>query len=407
MLQVALPLSFVADSSPGLSWNLAERVADVDRAAWARLCGPDDWGMRLDVLAVQQAALAEQARCWLALIRDADGAPVAAAALALFHVDIIRGGGKLARLADMVRRVFPGFLKAKVLFCGLPVPCGGNHLRLARGADADAVLCLIDRRLRDLARREDARLVVVKELGAADEPVARALEHRGYLRGAVPPSYHLKRTFDDIDAYRVAVRTDYRRALDAAWKNFDALGLSVSHITDPRDIARRFDDRLHGLYLRVWERSAQRMECFPKAFFQRLPEALPGQVVLSVIEHAGTPVAFGYAVLQAGRYHALYLGYEEGLNQAGSLYFNVIYCCMDWAFRNGAKELVLGQSGDATKAKLGAEPEPLCFMVRASGPLLHRVLRRFSGLIFPTVRPSQVRHVFANPQGRLPGTKIS
>ncbi len=407
MLQVALPLSFVADSPPGLSWELAERIADVDHAAWARLCRPDDWGMRLDVLAVQQAALAGQARCWFALIRDGDGVPVAAAALALFHVDIVQGGGGLARMAAMVRRVMPGFLRAKVLFCGLPVPCGGSHLRLARGADANAVLHLIDERLRDLARQEGARLVVVKELGAADEPVARALESRGYLRGAIPPNYHLKRTFRDIDAYRIAVRTDYRRALAAAWKNFDALGLSVSHITDPEEIAKRFDERLHGLYLQVWNHSAQRMECFPRSFFQRLPAALPGQVVLSVIERCGTPVAFGYAVMRGGRYHALYLGYEESLNKAGSLYFNVIYRCMDWAFRHGAKELVLGQSGDETKAKLGAKPEPLCFMVRAPGPLLHPILQRFSGQLFPAVRPGPVHHVFANPQGRLPGAKIS
>ncbi len=403
MLQVALPLSFVADSPPGLSWEIAEHVADVDRAAWTRVCGLDDWGMRLDALAVQQAALAGQARCRFAVIRDGDGAPVAAAALALFHADIVRGGGRLARLADMVRRVYPGFLKTRVLFCGLPVPCGGSHLRLARGADADAVLHLIDRHLRELAQREGARLVVVKELSAADEPIARALQCRGYLRGAVPPNYHLKRTFDDIEAYRIAIRTDYRRALDAAWKNFDALGLSISHITDPHEIARRFDDRLHRLYLQVWEHSAQRMECFPKSFFQRLPAALPGQVVLSIIEHAGEPVAFGFAVLQAGRYHALYLGYEEQLNKAGSLYFNVIYRSMNWAFRNGAKELVLGQSGDETKAKLGAEPDPLCFMVKASGPLLQRLLQRFSSQIFPTVRALPAHHVFANPQGRLPG----
>ena len=281
MLQVALPLSFVADSPPGLSWELAERVVDVDRAAWARLCGPDDWGMRLDVLAVQQAALADQARCWFALIRDGDGVPVAAAALALFHVDIIRGGGRLARLADMVRRVFPGFLRTSVLFSGLPVPCGSSHLRLARGADVDAVLGLIDRRLRDLARQQGARLVVVKELGAADEPIAQALQHRGYVRGAVPPNYHLTRTFSDIDAYRVAVRTDYRRALAAARQNFDALGLSVSHIADPREIARRFDDRMHGLYLRVWERSTQRMECFPKRSSSGCPRPCRGRWCLA------------------------------------------------------------------------------------------------------------------------------
>src|SRR3990172_1705525 len=110
MLQVVLPDS-PARGAARLSWQICERVDDIDRAAWERVCRPGDWGMALTVLAVQQSALADQARCWFALVRDANGTPLAAAALALFRVDVIQSQGTLARLAAGTRRLVPGFLK--------------------------------------------------------------------------------------------------------------------------------------------------------------------------------------------------------------------------------------------------------------------------------------------------------
>jgi predicted N-acyltransferase len=290
----------------------------------------------------------------------------------------------------------------KVLFCGLPLPCGGHHLRLAPGADRGAILQCLDRTLEDMAARHGAKLIVFKELPDEDAGTIDDLAGLGYVRGDVPPNYHIRRQFTGLSEYGTALRAGYRRAMTLSLRKFEGLALTVTHMSDPSEIARRFDDRLHRLYLHVWRRSPNRLECFPLSFFKELPLALPGKVVLSVIERAGEPVAFGYGVMAGRSYHSLYLGYDPTLNEAGNLYFNITLKCLDHAFASGASELVLGQTADEFKARLGAVAEPLSFLARAPNPLVHMALKAFAGQIFPAVALPSPHHVFVDAARRLP-----
>jgi len=192
------------------------------------------------------------------------------------------------------------------------------------------------------------------------------------------------------------MRSDYRRALNAAAKKFDAMGLAVVHYTAPSEIARRFDTRLHGYYMTVWNNSRHRMECFPPEFFQRVPESLPGKVVLSIIEQDGTPLAFGYFIHGDDASQLIYVGYDPVLNAQGGLYFNVYQQFIAWAFAHGATRLLLGQTSDETKLRLGAQPKKLCFVARSPNLLINWALRSFASQVFPEVEQLPMRHVFAD-----------
>ncbi len=55
-----------------------------------------------------------------------------------------------------VRQVWRGFLKNRVLFVGLPLPCASNHLRFAARANKQMTLEALDRWVQELAREENA-----------------------------------------------------------------------------------------------------------------------------------------------------------------------------------------------------------------------------------------------------------
>src|SRR5689334_22740986 len=91
------------------------------------------------LLVAFEATMGEQCRCWTAIVSEtASGAAAAGACLCLFTVDPIDTTGVTTKTAARVlRRLWPGSLRFRVLFCGLPVPSGENHLRMRNDA-ADA-----------------------------------------------------------------------------------------------------------------------------------------------------------------------------------------------------------------------------------------------------------------------------
>ena len=64
-----------------------------------------------------------------------------------------------------VQKLLPSLTQLKILMCGLPFSAGQNHLAFAPGADRPRILQQLDLLLRQIARRESAKLIVFKEFG--------------------------------------------------------------------------------------------------------------------------------------------------------------------------------------------------------------------------------------------------
>ena len=134
--------------------KLYERVADIPIRNWIALShGPADLAMDLRLLGAFESTMRGQCRCWFAIVRDDLDKPVAAAALCLFRIDALETTGPaIQSMTRKIRRLFPGYMRFTVLFCGLPVPSADNHLRILPGADRAAVLQSLDAAMRQLVR---------------------------------------------------------------------------------------------------------------------------------------------------------------------------------------------------------------------------------------------------------------
>ena len=354
-----------------------------------------DLAMDPEVLSVFQRTLADQCRCWGVIVTN-HGAAIGCAALCLFPTELMDiSNPRLARLRDRIRRLWPGFMRIKVLFCGLPTPSGSTHFRARSGADVSRVAAEVDRAMRRIARAVGARLLVFKELEETSGALPEALRRAGYMHGGIPPMHLLNRSFKSFTDYRDALKSRYRAQIQRSEKKLKAAGFEALCGRGAGFFDAHWNDEAHRLYVAVQSRAEQKLELMPAAFFRQLAHALGDEVLLTVIRRAGRVCAFTFAITRAGTHYNLYSGLDYALNNEGDLYFNLFYNDLDQAFRSGATCVHMGQTSDSFKSRLGSATQPLYFFVRAREAWMNAALRLFAPVAFPAVRPVRSQDVFA------------
>jgi predicted N-acyltransferase len=204
----------------------------------------------------------------------------------------------------------------------------------------------------------------------------------------------LDRRFADLESYIAALRSRYRQCVRKSLQKARAAGLRSERLTDPAALLRLYGPELHRLYEAVALGSSHRLELLPLSFFHGLVRRLSGLVGLTVIYSGDRVAAFNWNLLHEGVYHFLFAGLDYELNPSLDLYFNLMYSEMDYAFRAGAEKLVIGQTADDFKVRLGCTQERRFFYVAAVSRIASLVLKAAGGLLLPEPPLPQIHHVF-------------
>ena len=125
-----------------LTPTIYDRIDDVPQNDWTCIAtDPADLAMDRRLLGAFQSTIGQQCRCWFAIFRDESNQPAAAACLGLFQIDALETTTPKNRaIAQRIRKVFPGYMRFGVMFCGLPLPSGASHLRWVAGVDPNDVV---------------------------------------------------------------------------------------------------------------------------------------------------------------------------------------------------------------------------------------------------------------------------
>jgi hypothetical protein len=89
----------------------------------------------------------------------------------------------------------------------------------------------------------------------------------------------------------------------------------------------------------------------------------------------------------------LYAGLDYRLNDNLDLYFNLVYAGLDRALRKRVSKILVGQSANVFKARLGCHSEPLYVFAKGLGPLMSRVIHYGANFLIaqkPAHPPSDV-----------------
>lgn len=341
-------------------------------ASWRDVCPEHDLAMDLQVLQVFQRTMQSQCRVWGLMVFNEGGLAIACVALCVFRVSVIN-----------------------VLFCGLPLPSGSSHLRILPTVPTEAVFFEINRRMKQLAQLTKSRLIIFKEFDEIGSPLDKAFIKRGYIRGAIPPMHVLNSTYIHFDDYLRALKSTYRAQIQRSKKKLLKAGFEIISGRGTAFFDEHFDEKTYQLYVNVHRNAKHKLELFSAEFFRELARALNEEVLLTLIKKQGKTHGFVFSITRGTTHYNLYSGLDYNMNPMGDLFFNLFYHDLDHAFRAGSTSLHLGQTSDYFKSRLGTQTKKLYFYANTAPAALNRILRLFSGIIFPKVDEVQSHDVFA------------
>lgn len=344
--------------------------------------------------AVEQS-MAADARFWNVLCRDAAGVPIGAAALCLYTIDgLLLASPCWKKWAARLRRLWPDLLKVPVLLCGTPVSTGGSHLRMTPGADPRLLLRQLDRLMVRLARTQGTPFLVFKDFAPQEVLSTDALLEFGYLRADSLAMNYFPARYRDFDHFCAAIRSRYRRQHLRSRKKFQRAGLRVEHIRGNDAFDKLYTDGVHGLYLAVVHRADIIFECLPAQFFRALARQFAEDAAFTLICQKEKVVAFACGVFDQDNYLNFFCGFDYQINEKAELYFNLMYEELDYALRQNARSIRIGQTADEVKSRMGCYLEPRFFYVKSRDAVLQFLMRAGSPYLFPPAPPHTGRNLF-------------
>lgn len=377
------------------SISLARSIDERDADEWRAACGGRvDWAMDPRFLRVVEKSMADQARFYNVVVRDAAGTPAAAAFLSVCTVDGLLLAGAWKKAVAWVRLLWPRFLKVPVLLCGCPISTADSNLRITASADPHAVLRELDQLLMRLARREGAYFIALKEFGPAQAAQTDGLPALGYIRADSLPTNKLPAHFHDYADMVASFRCHYRQLVLHAQKKFARSGLRVVHRRGGVGVEALFTDDVYRLYLAVYNRAKVKFERLPPAFFHELARQFPDDASFTLIYQDQRIVGFTCGLFHQDEFVSFVCGLDYTLNADAELYFNLLGEDFDYVLRQGVHAIHVGQTTDEIKAHMGCFLEPRWFYVKARPAALHELLRALSPRLFPPAAPIHKHRVF-------------
>jgi predicted N-acyltransferase len=342
-----------------------------------------------------ELSLAADGKFWNVVVKDAAGRSVASAFLSLYSVDpaLFVERAWQTRLRQ-VRRLFPVLRRLPVVLCGTPVSAGESHLRMAAEADRPAVVQVLEKTMLKLAQRHGSRILVFKEFDDADPALHAALEARGYLRKASWPMNQLPTHFQSFDELCASARSKYRNQIQRSVKKFARSGLRIEHVQDGAVVERFYTDEVHQLYLAVLERAEVKLEKLPAEFFRELARQFPREIVFTTAWQVDRIVGFVCSLHLGEEYFNLFCGIDYQVNELGEVYFNLLYKDSDFALRQRAKTINVGQASYEFKSRMGCFTRPRAFFVKICGHFMAPLLRQLGPLVFPPPPAPPLRSFF-------------
>lgn len=376
--------------------SLAHSIDERDADEWHAACGGRaDAVMDPRFLRAVERSMGADTRFWNVVFRDAAGAPVAAAVLALYTIDgLLLAPERWKKRGTRLRRLWPNFLKVPVLLCGSPVSTGESHLRMAAGADPSAVLGQLDRLMVRMARTQRAPFLVFKEFGPREVVHTDALLERGYLRADSPAMNYFPTRFRDFDHVCASVRSRYRRQLLRSREKIHRAGLRVAHLRGNEGFDALYGEDVHRLYLAVLDHADITFECLPAQFFRELARQFAEDAAFTVIYQGERIVTFVCGVFDGDNYLNFFCGFDYQLNEEADLYFNLMYEDIDYALRQNVRSLHVGQTANEFKSRVGCYLEPRFFYVKARDGGFQYLLRAARRHLFPAAPPIRPRNLF-------------
>jgi len=368
--------------------EIVRRVEDVDAVAWNAVLRPHDIFHDLALLHALETMYAPEGAIPRYLIfRESSGRPIATACLYTYTIDatVMAEKKHQGRFRRFVSRCLAPLFRTRLVMCGLPLSTGESSLRFAPGANVAAVVQALDEVLRDVARQDRARCILLKEFREEELPQLASLEQHGYLRADSLPVNQQQISHSSFEEFLCSLGNKRRGMIRRSMRKFASSGIEWQRTSDPAVVAQLYSTDVHKQYEAVLNKSSTQFERLPASFAFQLVSNLPNNSEILFAMKDGEVVGFGIAVFNKDEYIPLIVGLDYLRSRESELYFNLLYETFDIACQRGSKRLNFGQNADDCKRiRFGCAQAGRYFFVRGAKPWVHFALRCLAGRLFPS-----------------------
>ncbi len=369
---------------PRLHVAVAERLSQLDRAAWDSVTRRAGVFLRHDFLAALEHAPPLECAPRYVLLSDDAGRPLGAAVAQLVHVRGARAVAEdSAAVPKPMRRLVP-LVDERALVLGNLAAWDESGLALAPDADERTVWLTLADVLHRLRRAERAQghvnVALVKDV-AVTANAAAVLRADGYAPTASGATLALDlepgwRTLAD---YLGAMTSHARCAVKKTLSAVERAGFVVRSLTADEAWARVAE--LERLYAQVWSRADVRPLTLCGVYFASLRTRLEDDCALLALEGPTGLLGFISVLKSNDVAVAYYLGFDR--SQDAPLYHRLLVAAVEQALAWGCRRVSMGRTCDETKARLGATATPTQVWVRHRVPPLNWGLGAVLGALPP------------------------
>ncbi len=388
-----------------LNAELYTSIDAVPRDDWDALAQPHSQAMSWEFWRIVERAGLNDFRYFHAMFRDPTGRVVALGSFYSVTTDIaIFAPAPLRALLGLVRRLWPGFFKLRMLEWGTPITIVSPPYARVDDVGDDEVIEAMHRLMRRTARSQGQLLMLARDFEPEQEGLRGRFARLGYHWIPSLPNTYLRVRWRSPEEYLGCMRSYYRsKVLKHLKRNVEA-GVSHERVQDFAQLA----DTLCAQWMVVHEHASEfQREVLTPEFYRLLSQELGGRAQVLLFRRHGELVAHALLLLDGPMLRWLYVGREVAAND--SLYLYVAYSVVCAAIELGAERLEMGLTTYAIKQDLGAEVTPIRIALRATWGLINPFVGLGYGVLNSVPAPSP-REVFkaageAAPQapGKKPG----
>ena len=289
---------------------------------------------------------------------------------------------------NVFRRIWPGFLKIRMLECGTPITITSPPFVRGAGVSNGEIVEALNDVLRRTARAEGQLLIVIRDFEPDALDLELAFRQHGYHWIDSLPNTYMDIRWNTPEQYLASMRSYYRSKLLKHLKRNQSAGISYRLVDDFEELA----DTLHAQWTTVHESASEfQREVLTPTFYRRFSQDMGACSKLLLFYRHETLVGHALLLIDGEVLRWLYVGREIASND--SLYLYVAQKVVETAILLGAKRLEMGLTTYPIKQDLGADVVPINIALRSAWGVINPFVGIGYALLNSVPKPT-ARHIF-------------
>ncbi len=354
--------------------NTYDRIRNVPREVWDSVLTHHSMTYSYQFWEIMEACqLNDFSYQYLLFYNDQDH-PIALTSFYTITTDIaIFAPKKLRSILQQIRRLWPDFLKVKMLECGTPITLN-SPVAIGDDTASTEIIKQLGDYLIQLAKNQGHFLIVLRDFAPETKQLQPTLKQLGFhLEDSLPNTY-MDIQWETPAQYLASMKSYYRSKLQKHLRINQEHGVSHELLDNFDDLAELLCQQWHTVHDHATE--FQREVLSPQ-FYAEFSLKLGTSSKVLLFYRKKELIGHALLLMDNDMLRWLYFGRNEAIND--SLYIYVGHKVVETAIVLGAKKLEMGLTTYAIKKDLGAYLSPIKLALRSPSTLINQ----FIGIFYP------------------------